>query len=234
MFAKSVVLFLALAGSALSADLTIQTPASLITCQPALLSWTGGQSPYYLAVIPGGEPSAAALQDLGEQTGNSLTWTVNIASGTSITLKVTDSTGTVNYNQAVTIQAGSSTNCLTAAATSSAASASTPAAVSTASNAAGVVTSAASGSSMMSASASSAMMSASSAAASSAVASKASSAASSGVAAASAAKSSGASVASAAASAASSAVASSAAMPASMLNGAVVAVAAGVVGLAFA
>jgi hypothetical protein len=38
------------------------------------------------------------------QTGTSLTWTVNIASGTSISLKVTDSTGTINYDQAVTVR----------------------------------------------------------------------------------------------------------------------------------
>ncbi|WWC70246.1 uncharacterized protein I206_104196 [Kwoniella pini CBS 10737] len=237
MFTKTLLLTLVtLATSTLGADLTISTPASLIQCQPALLAWNGGTAPYYLAVIPGGEPSAAALEDLGEQQGNSLTWTVNIASGQSITLKVTDSTGTVNYNQAVTIQSGSSSECLTAAATSSAASASTPAAVSTATAVAAATSGAASASvsaSAMSAAASSAA--ASSAAASSAAASKASSAAASGASAASSAKSSGtAAAASAVASASASASAKSGAMSRSMINGALVAVAAGVVGLAFA
>ncbi|WVQ67727.1 uncharacterized protein L199_005931 [Kwoniella botswanensis] len=234
MFTKSTILLTlgALATSALGADLTISTPASLIQCQPALLSWTGGTAPYYLAVIPGGEPSAAALQDLGEQQGNSLTWTVNIASGTSITLKVTDSTGVVNYNQAVTIQAGSSDSCLTAAATSSAASASTPTAVSTASAAAAAaVTSGSASAATTSAAASSAAMS--SAAASSAAASKASSAAGSASAAASSAKSGAASAASAAASASTSAK-SGAMSTKSIVNGAVVAVAAGILGLALA
>ncbi|OCF60556.1 hypothetical protein L486_00191 [Kwoniella mangroviensis CBS 10435] len=219
MFTKSTILLTlgALATSALGADLTISTPASLIQCQPALLSWTGGTAPYYLAVIPGGEPSAAALQDLGEQQGNSLTWTVNIASGTSITLKVTDSTGVVNYNQAVTVQAGSSNSCLTAAATSSAASASTPAAVSTASAAAAAAVTSGSAS----------------AATTSAAASKASSAAGSASAAASSARSGAASAASAAASASTSAK-SGAMSTKSIVNGAVVAVAAGILGLALA
>ncbi|KAK6910152.1 hypothetical protein I203_104183 [Kwoniella mangroviensis CBS 8507] len=219
MFTKSTILLTlgALATSALGADLTISTPASLIQCQPALLSWTGGTAPYYLAVIPGGEPSAAALQDLGEQQGNSLTWTVSIASGTSITLKVTDSTGVVNYNQAVTVQAGSSNSCLTAAATSSAASASTPAAVSTASAAAAAAVTSGSAS----------------AATTSAAASKASSAAGSASAAASSARSGAASAASAAASASTSAKSGAMSIK-SIVNGAVVAVAAGILGLALA
>lgn len=61
-------------------------------------------APYYVAVIPGGQSSAAALKDFGQQSGTSLTWTVDIAAGTSVSLKITDSTGNVNYNQAVTIR----------------------------------------------------------------------------------------------------------------------------------
>ncbi|WVR07122.1 hypothetical protein IAU60_004163 [Kwoniella sp. DSM 27419] len=115
MVGKSLLVLAASAGLAL-ADLTIQTPASLIQCQPALLAWGGGAAPYYVAVIPGSQASAAAIKDFGEQTGTSMTWTVDIPAGTSITLKVTDSSGAVNYNQAVTIQPGSSNSCLTAGA----------------------------------------------------------------------------------------------------------------------
>jgi hypothetical protein len=77
MFAKSTILALALATGSAWAQLMIQTPASLIECQPALLSWSGGSGesilavgvkalkdvlgPYYLAAIPGGQPSAAAV-----------------------------------------------------------------------------------------------------------------------------------------------------------------------------
>jgi hypothetical protein len=38
------------------------------------------------------------------QSGDSLTWNVDLAAGTSITLKITDSTGATQYNQAVTIR----------------------------------------------------------------------------------------------------------------------------------
>lgn len=61
-------------------------------------------APYYLAIIPGGQASAAALKDFGEQSGTSLTWTVDTASGTSVSVKVTDSTGAINYSSPVTIR----------------------------------------------------------------------------------------------------------------------------------
>ena len=44
-----------------AAQLRIETPTNLAVCQPALLSWAGGESPYYVSVIPGGQPSAASL-----------------------------------------------------------------------------------------------------------------------------------------------------------------------------
>lgn len=61
-------------------------------------------APYYLAIIPGGQASAAALKDFGEQSGTSLTWTVDTSSGTSVSVKVTDSTGAINYSSPVTIR----------------------------------------------------------------------------------------------------------------------------------
>ncbi|WWD17373.1 hypothetical protein CI109_101814 [Kwoniella shandongensis] len=215
MFSRSIITLVALAGSAL-AQLTVQTPAALIQCQPALLSWTGGSAPYFLAAIPGGQPSAAALKDFGQQSGNSITWTVDIASGTSITLKVTDSTGVVNYNQAVTIQAGSSSACLNAASSSAVSSVATPVATSTNAAVAGVaggssaVTSALSSASaaVMSASATSAAASTSAMASSAGAASKASSAAASGASAASSAKASGTSAAASAAASATKAASS--------------------------
>lgn len=60
--------------------------------------------PYFLAAIPGGQPTAAALKDFGQQTGNQLTWNVDLPAGTSVTIRITDSTGGTNYNSAVTIR----------------------------------------------------------------------------------------------------------------------------------
>ncbi|WWC90001.1 uncharacterized protein L201_004931 [Kwoniella dendrophila CBS 6074] len=92
--------------------LTINTPASLIECQPASITFSDGTAPYYLAILPGGQPSAAALENLPNAQSSPVTWTVDIAAGTNITIKLTDSTGTTQYSSAVVVQSGSSTSCL--------------------------------------------------------------------------------------------------------------------------
>ncbi|WWC88054.1 uncharacterized protein L201_002957 [Kwoniella dendrophila CBS 6074] len=118
MFTKNIILAAALVGQAYG--LTINTPASLVQCQPASISFSEGTAPYILAVIPGGQVSAAAIETLSSDlTTAPYTWNVNLASGTSITLKLTDSTGTIAYSSPLTIQAGSSNACLNSTAATS-------------------------------------------------------------------------------------------------------------------
>ncbi|SCV74753.1 BQ2448_7782 [Microbotryum intermedium] len=144
MFAKAIVA-LALA-AVVSAQSTISTPTSLIQCQPIALSWTAGSgAPYYVSAIPGGDASGTALEQIGGGALNAttFTWTVNIAAGTSVTLKVIDKSGNPNYSQKVTVQAGSNTCTLVnsssgGSASSGSSSAAAPAA---ASSAAGMATS---------------------------------------------------------------------------------------------
>ncbi|TYJ57214.1 hypothetical protein B9479_002129 [Cryptococcus floricola] len=93
--------------------LTINSPASLIECQPTSLSWSDGTSPYYLAIIHGGEVSSSAYESFDAVDSSPYTWTVNLASGTNITVRVTDSDGTIAYSSPVVIQSGSSSSCLT-------------------------------------------------------------------------------------------------------------------------
>ncbi|KAM0751471.1 hypothetical protein T439DRAFT_347347 [Meredithblackwellia eburnea MCA 4105] len=112
--------FLSLASSSLA--LLINTPVSLIACEPTSLSWSGGTAPYYLSVIPGGDPSGSILENLGTQTGTSYTWNVDLAPGTNITISLKDSTGTTVYTAAVVIQSGSSTSCVGSSSTSKATS----------------------------------------------------------------------------------------------------------------
>lgn len=90
----------------------IQSPASLVTCQPALLSFSGGQAPYYISVLPGGQPSATPLVQFPVQNGNSYTWTVNLPAGSSYSLQIRDSTGAVNYSSELPVQAGTDTSCI--------------------------------------------------------------------------------------------------------------------------
>ncbi|CAE6392940.1 unnamed protein product [Rhizoctonia solani] len=122
--------FLAFVATALAQSLVINTPASVVQCQPAQVTWTASNTPVFVSIIPGGQPGAAALVDFGSQTGSSLTWTVNIAAGTSLTFQLRDSTGAVAYSSPISVQGSSDSSCLGAQPSTSAA-ASTSAAVST-------------------------------------------------------------------------------------------------------
>ncbi|WVQ65037.1 uncharacterized protein L199_003207 [Kwoniella botswanensis] len=205
MLSKNLILAAALVGQAYG--LTINTPASLVQCQPASITFADGTAPYILAVIPGGEVSSAAIETIEDSaTSSPVTWTVNLASGTYITLKLTDSTGTIAYSSPLTIQAGSSSSCLNSTAATSGVSTSAVTTTVTSSGTASAVSNAVSTTSTTSA-ASSAAASTSRAASASSAAGSATSAAGSAT---SAAGSAAGSATSAAASAASSAASSGA------------------------
>ncbi|GFZ42426.1 hypothetical protein JCM24511_00141 [Saitozyma sp. JCM 24511] len=119
MFSKLLVP-VALAASALAQTFSINTPPSLVQCQPGQISWVGGTSPFILAAIPAGQTSAAAIETISSSlTASPYTWTVNLASGTNITLKLTDADGNLAYSSPIVIQAGTSTSCLNASASTS-------------------------------------------------------------------------------------------------------------------
>jgi len=92
--------------------LTINTPASLVQCQPILLMWSGGTPPYYLSLIPAGQVSAPALYNFPTQNGTQLTWTVDQAAGSTFNFELKDSTGAVAYSDIVTVQTSSDKSCL--------------------------------------------------------------------------------------------------------------------------
>jgi hypothetical protein len=57
---------------------------SLVVCQPAALTFAEGQAPYYVAVLPAGDPTAVALQQFPETQTSPLTWNVDLAAGTNM------------------------------------------------------------------------------------------------------------------------------------------------------
>ncbi|BGO89919.1 hypothetical protein NBRC10512_003758 [Rhodotorula toruloides] len=181
----TVAALVAAAGSALAqSSLLINTPTALFQCQPYLVTWGGGQAPYFVRVLPGGQLSAAPLATLDQQptSDTQYTWTVNIPAGTSITLTITDSTGATAATAPVTINQGAS-GCLNAQGSSGLASSgsatngqSTPSSTSLVQSSTGSASSAASSAaSSVSTSASSAASSVQSSASSMSSASKASS-----------------------------------------------------------
>ncbi|KAF8962759.1 hypothetical protein BDZ97DRAFT_1092564 [Flammula alnicola] len=94
-------------------SLTINTPSSVVQCEPQLLSWAEGTGPYYLSIIPGGQAGAAPIKTFDTQSGTSMTWrAVDIPAGTSITCVLKDSTGNTAYTDKVNVQQGSDSSCL--------------------------------------------------------------------------------------------------------------------------
>ena len=61
-----------------------------------MLTFGGGQAPYFITVLPGGQPSATPLYSFPQTSQTSLSWTVNVPAGTSISLAIKDSTGAIN------------------------------------------------------------------------------------------------------------------------------------------
>ncbi|KAK7437471.1 hypothetical protein VKT23_018542 [Stygiomarasmius scandens] len=94
------------------AQMQINTPGNLVECHPVLLSWSGGQPPYFLSVDPGNQPGAAALEQLGEQNGTSFVWLVNIQANTLVGFTIRDSTGGTEQTAAVAIQDSGDSSCV--------------------------------------------------------------------------------------------------------------------------
>ncbi|KAK0469865.1 uncharacterized protein EV420DRAFT_72437 [Desarmillaria tabescens] len=91
--------------------LTINTPSGVAECEPSALSWSDGTAPYYLSIYPGGVTTGSTLESFGATNDTSYTWTCDITAGTSVTFSIKDSTGSIAYTDAVTIQDGSSSSC---------------------------------------------------------------------------------------------------------------------------
>ncbi|KAJ4476234.1 hypothetical protein J3R30DRAFT_3704774 [Lentinula aciculospora] len=165
-----MVLFAALVAVAFVAPgvlaLTVNTPSSLTTCEPTLLSWSGGTAPYYLTILPGGETSASALKTFDSTNATEYTWTVDIAADTEITIELKDSTGTIAYSDEADIAAGSDTSCVSTSVSASATAGSTSADSSATTTSGSTATSSSSGSGSTSSSTTAASTSSSSNAAS--------------------------------------------------------------------
>ncbi|KAL0570349.1 hypothetical protein V5O48_011619 [Marasmius crinis-equi] len=109
---RSAIALAVLSAFGALAQVTMNVPTNLAACQPAQLNWSGGKPPYFISVQDANNPTGTALERFDNQQGTSLTWTVNFAAGTSIGFLLRDSEGSTSQTAAVTIQAGSSTNCI--------------------------------------------------------------------------------------------------------------------------
>ncbi|MEV5795940.1 Ser-Thr-rich GPI-anchored membrane family protein [Streptomyces sp. NPDC052192] len=86
--------------------LTVNTPNHVIHGEPVTLSWSGGQGPYTLRVVPGGNPSGPALKEFPKVEGSSLEWTVDLPANESYTLVVADASGSAAFSDRFTVSPG--------------------------------------------------------------------------------------------------------------------------------
>ena len=103
----------AIAASALPVALAlrIDTIAGVTTCRPTRLTWGDGTPPYFVSLLPVGQINATPLKDFGEQTGDFLTWNVDLSGGTTVTARVTDSTGASAYSDQIAITGPDAATC---------------------------------------------------------------------------------------------------------------------------
>ncbi|EPT05557.1 hypothetical protein FOMPIDRAFT_1021364 [Fomitopsis schrenkii] len=118
---KSAIFFSAAALVASVAGLTVNTPGSVVECEPTAITWTGGTAPFYLSFALQTDPNGAAQQSYGPLTSSPFTWTTNITANIDLIINLKDNTGTVAQSGSFIVQSGS-TSCLTSSGSSSAAS----------------------------------------------------------------------------------------------------------------
>ncbi|KIM68376.1 hypothetical protein SCLCIDRAFT_1209192 [Scleroderma citrinum Foug A] len=92
--------------------LTVNTPGNVVECEPTEFDWSGGQAPYYISLIPGGQISAPPIKEFPNQEGTSYTWLVDLPVNTIFNFALKDSLGATSYSDILTIGAGSSTSCV--------------------------------------------------------------------------------------------------------------------------
>ncbi|KAI0279740.1 hypothetical protein BGY98DRAFT_967186 [Russula aff. rugulosa BPL654] len=95
--------------------LTVNTPMSPVACQPLQITWSpeGSSAPYYLSLIPAGQPSASALKQFPPQQGTSYTWEkVSLPVGTGFTVAMKDGNGQQVYSAPATVQDGGDSSCV--------------------------------------------------------------------------------------------------------------------------
>lgn len=96
--------------------LTVNTVTGIVQCQPIQFTWSGGQAPYFLSLIPAAQPSAAAIKQFDTQQGTSFTWNVDLPAGSTFTISLKDSAGTQAFSDIETVNSGPDSGCLTSSA----------------------------------------------------------------------------------------------------------------------
>ncbi|KAJ7240828.1 hypothetical protein B0H12DRAFT_1134192 [Mycena haematopus] len=84
-----------------------QVTDAALTCEPVLLQWQGGKTPWKLSIVAADQ---SLIENLGTFTETAFPWTVDVPAGTVVAAQVTDSTGAVVTGKSFTVQPGTCTS----------------------------------------------------------------------------------------------------------------------------
>jgi len=115
--AATLLSVLALRGVSAQDAFTIDTPA-MTQCQDVHVTWNGGVSPYNLIIVPSDAPCDQVLVDLGDHTGNSITWNVGLSTGTQLMFSLADANEQEAWSGIITVGGSNDSSCLAAASSS--------------------------------------------------------------------------------------------------------------------
>ncbi|KAJ7503008.1 hypothetical protein B0H11DRAFT_1987404 [Mycena galericulata] len=100
----ALCLFSALGAGATTSLSSIHTDAHAVTCQSFSISWVGGTAPYKLVLQDTAAPEPP-LESV-TQTDTSFVWVPNVPAGTSVSLELNDSSGSLAQNSSFNVQKG--------------------------------------------------------------------------------------------------------------------------------
>jgi len=109
---SSTVILACTASAALAQQLMVNSLNDVVVCEPVQITWQGGQPPYYLSLIPAGQPAAAPIKQFPIQNGNSLTWVCDIGVGVGFTTALKDGVGELAYSGEQTVMNGTDASCV--------------------------------------------------------------------------------------------------------------------------
>jgi len=124
MFAKSLIVSLALAAAAVQADLYISTPPELKQCEEATFVISGASGSVWPFVVDPNNPCGDPLRELNDATGD-LKWTPDLPVGTNVMVEIEDEAGNQAWSGALTVQPGSDSSCITSQSSSASSTSST-------------------------------------------------------------------------------------------------------------
>ncbi|TFY77918.1 hypothetical protein EWM64_g6098 [Hericium alpestre] len=74
-------------------QLTVNTPANVVQCEPVQITWSSTTPPYYLSFVPANQPTAPAIKQFPPQQETSYTWLVDLQANTNFCINTSVNEG---------------------------------------------------------------------------------------------------------------------------------------------